>query len=301
MSQRVRGESEKKLLDIDLTAGATAQQLADGDLVEVFPILDQMDGFVEISGGGIYRPGRFEASRIKTLSQLINAADGLTPWAVTDRAEILRTYDNLTSQHIEVNPKAALSGDPAQDPALQKRDKVTVFSIHDLVDSATVNLSGHVKKPGDYPMSDSLDLYSLLFNNAGLQDSLWRAQTMMQRGDIFRLQQDGRTRSLVPFSVEDVWNRKPGADLKLQTKDQVVLYATSVTEIVPRQVWAYGAVNTPGCYDWKKGMSLSDLLRESGGFRQDALLLEVEVARIPPNGLKGDSLATILRVPLLDG
>jgi len=54
-------------------------------------------------------------------------------------------------------------------------------------------------------------LYSLLFNSAGLQDSLWRAQTMMQRGDIFRLEQDGRTRALVPFSVEDVWTRKPGA------------------------------------------------------------------------------------------
>jgi len=53
MTERVRGESEKGLLDIDLTASASPQQLADGDLVVVFPILDQMDGFVEISGGGV--------------------------------------------------------------------------------------------------------------------------------------------------------------------------------------------------------------------------------------------------------
>lgn len=300
MLQRVRGESEMRLVDIDLTTDVSAQQLADGDLVVVFPILDKLDNYVEITGAGVYRPGRFEVSRIKTLSQLITAADGLTPWAVTDRAEILRTYDNLTSEHIEVNPQAALSGDPGVDPTLQKRDKVTVFSIHDLVDSPTVALRGHVKKPGEYPLSDSLDLYSLLFSCAGLQDSLWRAQTLMQRGDIVRLEEDGRTRSLVPFNVDNVWLRKPGADVKLQRKDQVVLYAASVTELVKKQVWVYGAVNNPGCYEWKKGMSLSDLLRESGGFRQDASLLEAEVARVPPNGLKGDSLANILRAPLQD-
>jgi protein involved in polysaccharide export with SLBB domain len=300
MTQRVRGEMDKRLVDIDLATDVSAQQLADGDLVVVFPILDKVENYVEIIGGGVYRPGRFETSRIKTLSQLVAAADGLTPWAVTDRAEILRTYDNLTSEHIEVNLKTALSGDPALDPVLQKRDKVHVFSIHDLVDSSMVSLRGHVKKPGDYPMSDSLDLYSLLFNYAGLQDSLWRAQTFTERGDIFRLEDDGRTKVLVPFNVEDVWTRKAGADVALKRKDEVVLYAASVTDVVNRQVWAYGAINSPGCYQWKRGMSLADLLRESGGFRQDAMLFEAEVARVPPNGLKGDSLANILRVQLVD-
>ncbi|HEY3296731.1 MAG TPA: SLBB domain-containing protein [bacterium] len=300
MSQRVRGESDKKLVDIDLTADVSAQLLADGDLVMIFPILDKVENFVEITGGGVYRPGRFELSHIKTLSQLIAAADGLTPWAVTDRAEITRTYDNLTSEHLEVNPKAALSGDPAFDLTLQKRDQVHIFSMHDLVDSATVTLRGHVKKPGVYSMSDSLDLYSLLFNYAGLQDSLWQAQTFMQRGDIVRLEPDGRTRKLVPFSVRDVWQRKAAVNVKLQTKDEIVIYDAAVTEVLRREVWAYGAVNNPGLYEWKKGMSLSDLLRESGGFREDAMLLEAEVARTPPMGLKGDSLANILRVPLVD-
>jgi polysaccharide export outer membrane protein len=300
MSQRVRGESDKQVLDIDLSGSASSQTLADGDLVEVFPILDQLDNYVKITGAGVYRPGRFEVSQIKTLSQLITAADGLTPWAVTDRAEITRTYDDMTSEHLVVNPKAALSGDAARDPVLQKRDVVRVFSIYDLVDSAKVTLRGHVKKPGKYLWSDSLDLYSLLYGNAGLQDSLWKSQTFMTRGDLLRVEDDGRTRKMIPFSVEDVWQRIPGSDITLEAGDEVVIYAASVTEILKRDIYAYGAVNEPGRYEWKAGMTLSDVLREAGGFRQDASLVDAEVARVPPGGMKGDSLASIVRVPLLD-
>jgi protein involved in polysaccharide export with SLBB domain len=299
-NQRVRGQTDKEVVDIDLSGDVSAQQLADGDMVSIFPISNKMDNYVQLSGGGVYRPGRFELSSARTLSQLIKAADGLTPWAVKDRAEITRTYEDMTFEHIVVNLQSAMSGDSARDPALQSRDTVRVFSIHDFVDPAAVTLGGHTKKPGEYPLSDSLDLYSLLFNYAGLQDSLWRATTFMSRGDIFRLDGDGSIRKMVTFSVDDVWNRRPGTDLKLQARDQVMLYAATVRTVQTRQVALYGAVKTGGNFDWKRGMTLSDMLREGEGFRDDAQLMEAEVARVPPGGLKGDSLATILRVPMIE-
>lgn len=299
-SQRVRGQSDKQVVDIDLTGDVSAQQLADGDLVVIFPISNKMENYVQISGGGVYRPGRFELNTIRTLSQLIAAADGLTPYAVRDRAEITRTYDDMTSEHLVVDLQAALSGDPARDPMLQRRDTVRVFSTQDFMEPATVSLRGHVKKPGEYPLSDSLDLYSLLFNYAGLQDSLWRTNTFMARADIFRLDGDGAARKMISFNVNDIWNRRPGTEVTLQDKDEVTLYASSVKQVLRRQVAVYGAVRNGGYYEWKRGMSLSDVLRGGEGFKDDADLTDAEVARVPPGGMKGDSLATILRVPMTE-
>ena len=101
-------------------------------------------------------------------------------------------------------------------------------------------------------------------------------------------------------AVDDVWNRRPGTEFDLQDKDEVILYASSVKDVLRRQVAVYGAVKGGGRYEWKRGMTLSDLLREGEGFKDDAYFAEAEIARVPPGGLKGDSLATILRVAMID-
>ena len=73
-----------------------------------------------------------------------------------------------------------------------------------MTDDLLVSLTGFVEEPGEYPFHHSMTCYDLIFLHAGLQDSLRLAQTYMERGDIFRLSGDGKTRIIIPFSVRDV-------------------------------------------------------------------------------------------------
>ena len=56
----------------------------------VFPIIDEMVNYVDIAGGGIIRPGRYELNdKVITLSGLIEEADGLTGDVYLSRADII--------------------------------------------------------------------------------------------------------------------------------------------------------------------------------------------------------------------
>ncbi len=301
VARRTRGEMDREVVDLNLEDPSSDWSLVDGDLVEIFPISDRLQNYVELVGGGVFREGRYQLDNISTVAQLITAADGLTPYAVQDRAEIVRTRADFTREFMSFNLAAALAGDPAANLALRHMDTVRIFSKHDLIDAPMVILSGHAKRPGIYPLPDNLSLYALLFSYAGLQDSMWRAQTFMPRGDIFRLDPDGRTHRVIRFDLDSVWTRQPGADVALCSKDEIVLYTATLATLSERWVQINGCIKKPGRYEWKSNMTLSDLLREAGGFTEGAMYLEAEVARIAASGLKGDSLAEIIHVPIVDG
>lgn len=301
IGERSRGGLDREIVDIDLDGDGVAVALANGDLVNVFPILDRLINYVELNGEGVNRPGRYELDSIKTLSELITVADGLTPYAFMDRAELIRLRDDLTAEYIEFNLRAALSGDSTQDIVLKHMDRIQIFSSREMIKTPTVTIRGHVKRSGEYPLPDNITLFALLFKYAGLQDSLWRAQTFMSRGDLYRLENDGKTRRVIPFDVGDVWAQKPATDIALEAQDVIVLYSSEVAELFERKVFINGKVKNPGMYRWKTGMTLADLLLECGGFTEGAMYLEAEIARISPAGMKGDSLAEILHIPIVDG
>ena len=75
----------------------------------------------------------------------------------------------------------------------------------------------------------------------------------------------------------------------------------AVAALAERWVQINGCIRKPGRYEWKSNMTLTDLLREAGGFTEGAMYLEAEVARVAASGLPGDSLAEIIRVPIVAG
>jgi protein involved in polysaccharide export with SLBB domain len=78
--------------------------------------------------------------------------------------------------------------------------------------------------------------------------------------------------------------------------DEITIY--SRTDFRPsRQIAVYGNVQRPGVYTFHDSMTLRDAVILAGGLREDAYLLEAEIARIP-EARQGNELATIQRVPL---
>jgi len=304
LETRGKGDSERILIDINTNAVLKADEavaLYGGDIVTVFPIRDEIYNYVDIEGGGIVRPGRYELnSGIVTLSDLIREADGLTGDAYLGRVDVVRMRDDLTDEFIHVDLFEALRRNAEHDIILKRWDRVTVYSQQEMTDLPTVTLRGYVKAPGTYPLPENMTLYDLLFKYSGLQDSLRYRNTFLDRGDIYRLGKNRESKHVIPFTVSDVWRHIPGSNITFRNGDTVTLYEKVINEIFSRVVTLSGAVRNPGTYEWKENMTLSDLIVEGGGFIEGASIMEAEVARFPEGGIPGESLADVIKVSLLD-
>jgi len=303
--ERQKGKVERELLDVNIDAvmkGKEKISLFNGDIVMIFPILDIMINYVDITGGGIVRPGRYELEdTIITLSDLVAEADGLTGDVYLQKADIIRTREDFTEEFIKVNLEDALHKIPDSDIKLQRWDRIYIYSKSELLEPPQITLGGFVKSPGIYLFYDNITLYDLLFKYSGLQDSLRLARTFTERGDIYRLRGDGKTRYTIPFNVQDVWDQKTEASIILQPEDEVFLYEKEVAEITTQTVFLHGEVKRPGEYRWEDNMRLTDLILKGGGFTPRAWFLEADVSRVPVKGIKGENISQTMKVKLFEG
>ena len=302
-TERLKGDTDRRVVDVDLASvmrdGALVP-LVDGDIVQIFTIGDEMENYVDINGSGISRPGRYELNdSIRTVSDLITAADSLTTDAYSFRADLIRTRDDFSKEFMEINLESALQRNPLADLPLQRWDEIRVYGKDEMIEDTVVTLSGFVKYPGIYPYLENMTVYDLLFPYSGLQDSLRRNRTFMDRADIIRVNSDGVTRHIIPFNLRNIWGRTSQSAIRLQADDEVVIYGNQVTELLKRKVYSAGAVKNPGEYDWKDNISVADLILASGGFKENAWLYDVEIARLPLSGVPGDSIAQVFSVQLV--
>ncbi len=299
--KRVKGMFEREVVDVDLNLAAKGKKvfpLADGDVVEIFEIRDDFDNYIDLIGKGVLRPGRYQLGNLKTVKDLIDAADGLSDDVFIERADIIRTREDRSEVFIRIDLEAVMAGVPEANIALERWDVIQTYSRSEIEEPPMVTLAGHVKYPGEYLLPDEMTVFDLMYKYSGLQDSLWRTRTFMERGTVFRVESDGKTQRVVSFNLDDIWNRVPGADLNLLPGDVVNVYEREVTEIFEHIVYFDGEVKRPGQYEWKEDMTLADLVLEGGGFTEKAWILEAEISRINRKGMQGDTLARVIRVPM---
>ncbi|TDQ16969.1 protein involved in polysaccharide export with SLBB domain [Algoriphagus boseongensis] len=239
--------------------------LKGGDEVTVGRILDRYSNRVQIKGA-VFRPGTFALSEGLTLSQLIKNADGLKGDAYTQRASILRTKDDFSSEVIEVNLKAILDGTNS-DIKLQREDVIRIASIYDIQNERYVQILGEVKRPGTYPFSQGMTPEELILLAGGLQES---ANT--QDIEIARRLEDadlGTLAEIIPASVNPDLSSNPSSPT-LQPFDQVIVRKRANFNM-QRLVAVEGQVNSPGIFAIETSVErISDLVKRAGGLNQFA-------------------------------
>ncbi len=243
--------------------------------------------------GAVLRPGTFQWEKVRTIRDLVVAADSLAPDAYLDRAEVLRTRPDQTLEALNIDLKSAMSGAAKDNLILRPLDQVRVYSKYDLFDRRFVTISGHVKNPGRVPYADSLSLYDMVFMAGGLQDSMFRARTYLQRADLLRLDPDGLIKRTIPFDLGALLDRKPGADRLLMPDDEVIVYELDVATVRERYVTVLGSVRRPGRFALSSNMTLPDAILRAGGYQEEAWTMEAEIARVERTGMGEDSLAYI--------
>jgi protein involved in polysaccharide export with SLBB domain len=298
--QRRKFELEKELIDVDLTEllrnPSSDFTLSDGDIIAVYPISQKFINYVTIEGA-VLRPGAYEVSKVKRLSDLIYEAEGVLPEAYFSKADIIRTRPDETFQFISVDLAKALDGDPLNNIELRPRDSVKIYSIYDLVEKRTVSISGYVKKPISLPFADSLTLYDMVFRAGGLQDPLFRGRAFTLRGDIVRINPDGLTTRIIDFNLEKLLREK-SVNIDLEPGDKIYIYKGDVEKILDKYVRIEGEVRSPGTFLLSSNMTPMDLILQAGGFTEKSLRSEVYVNRVKPSGYQDEKISESLVIPM---
>ena len=280
-------------LQRDVDFGATLSLLA--DVVTFFSILDLRRDFVIVEGQ-VWRPGTYQYTPGLRLADLVEQARGLREEAYLERADIIRTRPDRTTEQLRVDLGRALEGS-GENPLLQELDRVTIHSIHDILPDRYVHIEGHVRQPGRYLLHDDMRLSDLLFKAGGLNDPDWLRETYLERADLVRTAPDSITRTVEPFRPASVLAGEPGADRLLMSEDRVRIYSIYAVEI-RRSAVITGEVKEPGTYQIEENTTVNDLIVRAGGLTVDAWPVSAELSRIRPGQIDAVRRADIIQVPI---
>jgi hypothetical protein len=239
--------------------------LKGGDEIAVGRVLDRFSNRIQIKGA-VFRPGTFALTEGLTLTQLIKNADGLKGDAYTQRASILRTKGDLSSEVLEVNLQAVLEGRQA-DLVLQREDVIRISSIYDVQNERYIQILGEVKRPGTYPYAAGMTPEELILTAGGLQES-----ANLKDIEIARRLEDsdsGTLSDILTTSINPDLSFNPNA-ITLEPFDQVIVRKRA-NFTMQRLVSVEGQVNSPGIFAIQTSVDrISDLVKRAGGVNQFA-------------------------------
>ena len=239
--------------------------LKGGDEVTVGRILDRYSNRIQIKGA-VFRPGTFALTEGLTLTQLIKNADGLKGDAYTQRASILRTKGDLSSEVLEVNLQAVIEG-RQEDVVLRREDVIRISSIYDVQNERYIQILGEVKRPGTYPYSAGMTPEELILTAGGLQES-----ANLKEIEIARRLEDsdsGTLSDIITTSINPDLSFNPNA-ISLEPFDQVIVRKRA-NFTMQRLVSVEGQVNSPGIFAIQTSVDrISDLIKRAGGVNQFA-------------------------------
>ena len=299
----------RRVLDYDLKevlSGEVQVDLADGDKVTIFSIpgIENLASLSRVESviidGAVFNPGRYQLSdSLTTIKSLIDRANGVTGDAHLGRMELIRLTDDLKREVISLILDDVLNDLPTQNLVLKSQDSIRVFSNSELERDQFVSITGQVQNPGTFDLLEGMTLSDLLFKAGGLTDNQYLKEVFVNRADLFRKGRFEGEEFIIPFHLGDALLGNGMGPEKLQPGDEIRVYPIDVEVVQDRFVTISGAVKREGKYKFRDGMTLEDLILQSGGFEEGAYLREIEVAR--RDTLQGnDDRGSSIMVPLMD-
>lgn len=236
-----------------------------GDEYYIGKVLDRFANRVQIKGA-VFREGNFALTEGLTLGQLIKNADGVRGDAFLDRASILRTYDDLSTELITVNLRDVLSGSTADIP-LKREDVIRISSIYDLTEEFYVQINGEVRNPGTYPFSKNMSVEELVLMAGGLREAANVKDVEIARRS--KNADAGAFSELLTVQLNE--NLSPQADpTPLQPFDMVII-RRKPNFVLDKLVQVEGQVNSPGIFSVRSAEErISDVIARAGGLTRFA-------------------------------
>jgi len=200
--------------------------------------------------GEIRRPALFETKLGEKFSDILAYTGGFTAFAYTQRVWVERVMDG-EMRYLTFEGDSLLGFEP------QDGDVITVQSVSEKK-KGLIQISGAVKRPGDYAHQPGMRLSHLLLHAEALEPT-----AMLSRVVVAHKTPEG-LRSLDHYNMDSV---KAGLlDPALLDGDSVIV--GSVLDFYPRlPVRVMGEVHREISLPWSSGMTAQDAVFMAGGFK----------------------------------
>ena len=262
-------------------ADLDAFPMMDGDSLHVDVVLPTYSNMLTIRGA-VWRPGDYELGPdVRTLSQLIAKAEGLRGSEFASRGQISR-FDSTTSIYTVIPFVVSDVASGRTDVELRNRDEVYIPNVFDLREDYSVTVRGEVNAPQTLDYRDGMTVEDVIVLCGGLRESASRA-----RVEVARRIKDPTSTSYSPrqaetflFDIsEDLAIAPTDKRFVLQPFDEVYI-RRSPGYSEQKNAEADGEVLFPGQYVLAHASQrLSDLVRQAGGFTEEAYVRGASVQR----------------------
>ena len=242
----------------------------------------ESEKIVSISGSRL--PGRFPLIKDMRISDLIENGGGLQAnYADLDYALLVREEikDEGDIKVFGIELRAALENyQDARNFILLPKDELILFSknenksirLQNVVEklksqtklaelARIVRSGGSVKFPGEYPLTEGMDVENLIVLSGGLIASAYSQAAEISR---FSLQNPERAESTILVS-----NLNSEKSLELEPSDYVE-FRTIPEYTASQTITLEGEFVFPGTYAFEKGEMLSSVIERAGGFTEAA-------------------------------
>lgn len=230
--------------------------LQDGDIIRIEPYQKRV--YLE---GALKRIGTFESVPGENLKKIINFAGGFTETADKSKIRIF-SYTDKGRTSAELNDNMSDRYFP------EGGDSIYVPLLFENKIGYLVNISGAVRQPGIYPLTENVKLRDILVRAGGFSEMAYTDSVEVIRevknGDKLLTNKDKSF--VLKITVDKNLNFKnTSQNIDLQNGDQIVVRTIPGFEEI-RTVRVEGEVKFPGTYNIKYKMErVSDVIYRAGG------------------------------------
>ncbi|MFC1785306.1 SLBB domain-containing protein, partial [Candidatus Neomarinimicrobiota bacterium] len=227
--------------------------------------------------GEVFRRGKFEALQSEVLASVIKFSGGMKPNASKDiilRRIVPVAMRNSFKEPIEYK---TITVDQLDKVAVQDGDYLTIGSIPNIVNEVIV--SGQVKTPGSYVLTDSMTIKDILIRAGGIEDKNYLKSAYLDKIEVVRVDENSDKDIVIDFNYNDVINTDKYANFQLQKDDQVIV-RKNIYYQKGNNVTINGEVQIPGLYPIKEtDKTLEEIIHKAGGFTDMAFMDGIEITR----------------------
>jgi protein involved in polysaccharide export with SLBB domain len=218
----------------------------------VYVTLDEIRDIQIFLIGNISMPGLYTLSGGSSVLHALNVAGGINQNGSFRKIELIR--NNETLQFIDLYD-ALIFGKNIFSSSLRSGDTIRVHPMNFLVP-----ISGGVSTPGIYEMTEGESLSNLLSFTGGISSNAKANDVLVIK------RQNSSSNNFMEISSSDFNN------FTLQPRDSVVapFFNTAIYEA--KSVTVSGAVEMPGEYYINENTNLSDIIKASGGYKENAYI-----------------------------
>ena len=285
--QRIDAQQARRVLSVDLGAGASAATATSGgDLVSIPTILPELESSLRLQGH-VYRPGTYSWQPGMRLTDLLPRREELRPGADDQYILIRRTDASRQIQVLSANLAAALAAPGSEaDILLQPRDEAHVFDLtfgrqrviepilEDLQRQSTidrpfheVSVTGEVRAPGVYPLEAAMRVSDLIRAGGNLAEEAYTVRAELVRYEVVGNQR--RSTEIIDVDLAAILNGSAAADMRLQEHDNLRISKLPDWD----SLWTInliGEVRFPGEYRIRRNESLGEVIARAGGLTDAA-------------------------------